>query len=320
MNFDLDEDERALQDGIRDLANGRITMERVRSAADTGGVDRDLFGELAAAGVLGLTLPEADGGLGLGVTHSVVVFEELGRVLAPGPVIGTHLAAGGVPGAVDGTTIVGVVERDRRPGVVEHLEALDSLLVLDDDGVQLVSASEIAGVAVERPLDPITPIWEVAELPQGEELGGPDLVRTIRMRRDVLVAASHIGSAVGSTDLAVRYAGEREQFGKPIGTFQAVKHLCADMLTRAEVARAAVHSAAVHLDDPSVGDVRRALAGAALLAEDAAIRNAKACIQVHGGMGFTWEVDAHLHLKRSVAWAAMTAGADEHAERVAAAL
>ena len=93
MNFDLNDDERALQEGIRDLCAGRAPSERIR-AAPTRGVDRELFGELAAPGVFGLALPEADGGLGLGATHAAVVFEELGRALVPGPVVATHLAAG----------------------------------------------------------------------------------------------------------------------------------------------------------------------------------------------------------------------------------
>ncbi len=320
MHFDLDDDQRALQAGIRQLAQGRLGTDRVRAAADTDGVDRAIFAELADAGVFALTMREEDGGLGLGATHAAVVFEELGRVLAPGPIIATHLAAGGVDGAAEGQAVVGLVERDRVPKVVEHLGALDHLLVLDDDGVHLVEAAAVVGARAPRPLDPLTPVWEVAALPEGEQVGGPTQADVLRARRDVLASAMLVGSATASLELAVAYAKEREQFGKAIGAFQAVKHLCADMLTRGEVARAAVHSAAVHLDDPGTGDQRRALAGAALLAHEAALKNAKACIQVHGGMGFTWEVDAHLHLKRAVALGAMMATPDEHAEAIAATL
>ncbi len=108
------------------------------------------------------------------------------------------------------------------------------------------------------------------------------------------------------------YAKERQQFGTPIGSFQAIKHMCADMLVRAEVARAAVHAAACLLDAPDVVDTEaaaagctpdqlldRAVGGAKLLADEAALANARAAIQVHGGMGFTWEVPLHLHLKRA---------------------
>ncbi|MFT5224193.1 MAG: alkylation response protein AidB-like acyl-CoA dehydrogenase, partial [Glaciecola sp.] len=148
MFFDLDDDERALQSGIRELAAGRISMQRVRATDVTAGVDRALFVELAEAGVFGLTMREADGGLGLGTTHAAVVFEELGRVLAPGPLVATHLAAGGIPGAAEGTTIVGVLERARLPLAIEHLGGLDVLLVIDDSGVHKVAAAEIVGIPV----------------------------------------------------------------------------------------------------------------------------------------------------------------------------
>ncbi|MER3452643.1 MAG: acyl-CoA dehydrogenase, partial [Acidimicrobiia bacterium] len=100
-------------------------------------------------------------------------------------------------------------------------------------------------------------------------------------------------------DMAVAYAKERVQFGRPIGSFQAVKHACADMLVRVEVARSAVYAAGVTCDTPDVGDPRRAVASAKTAAGEAAIENGKAAIQVHGGMGFTWDVDAHLYLKRA---------------------
>jgi alkylation response protein AidB-like acyl-CoA dehydrogenase len=138
-------------------------------------------------------------------------------------------------------------------------------------------------------------------------------------RRDasVLGGALLVGLAAATVDLAVAYAKERQQFGKPIGSFQAVKHLCADMLVRSEVARAAVHAAAVTIDQPDVGDAERAAAGAGLLAVEAAIANGKTCIQVHGGMGFTWEVPAHLYLMRARVLAGELEGADALAELVA---
>uniref|UniRef100_UPI0021CC81CE acyl-CoA dehydrogenase family protein n=1 Tax=Streptomyces sp. TRM49041 TaxID=2603216 RepID=UPI0021CC81CE len=122
----------------------------------------------------------------------------------------------------------------------------------------------------------------------------------------LLTAAEQLGTAGRTAELAVRYACEREQFGRPIGAFQAVQHLCADMRVRVEVARGAVYAAAV------TGDPVDA-AGAKLLADEAAVQGARDCLQVHGGMGFTWDADVHLHLKR--AWVRaerwMTAAAAE---------
>ncbi|MCA1726869.1 MAG: hypothetical protein LC722_04220 [Actinobacteria bacterium] len=135
-------------------------------------------------------------------------------------------------------------------------------------------------------------------LPQGERLDGPDVSSRWRSEGALLTAALEVGLAAAATDAAVEYAKEREQFGRPIGSFQAVKHLCADMLVRTEIARVAVHSAAVLLDDGD-DDALRAVAGAKLLADDAAFLGGKDCIQVHGGMGFTWEAKVHLYVKRA---------------------
>ena len=115
----------------------------------------------------------------------------------------------------------------------------------------------------------------------------------------------------------MEYAKHRRQFGRPIGGFQAVKHLCADMAVRAEVARCAVQAAAVTADQPDVGDPSRAAAGAKLLADEAALANGRSCIQVHGGMGFTWEVPAHLAFKRSRVLATQFGTDDQLAEQLA---
>ncbi|WP_052666518.1 acyl-CoA dehydrogenase family protein [Nitriliruptor alkaliphilus] len=322
MNFDLDETELALQQGIRGLYRGRFPVERLR--ATEGRVDRDLWRELAEAGVFSLRLPEADGGTGARVTDAAVVFEELGRALVHGPVLGTHLAAGLVDGAADGGAVVGLVEAERSPLVVEHADDLDALLVLHRGEVTVTDAAGLPTQAAPRPLDPLTPVSHVTgPLPHGTVVGDAALARQLRRTAAVLRAAQLVGLAGTAMDLAVRYAGEREQFGRPIGGFQAIKHLCADMLARTEVARAAVHAAAVHLgspDDAELGDLDRAIAGAVLLAGEAAKRNGKAGIQVHGGMGFTWEVDAHLPLKRAAVLCALDGGLDAQAERVAATL
>ncbi len=318
MDFDVNEDEAALQAGIRSFCEGRFPMETVRRLGDTAGVDRSLWQELADTGVFGLRLPEADGGVGLGATEAVLVFEELGRALVPGPVLATHLASGVVDGAITGERVIGLVERPATPLLVEHLDALDALVVVDPDGLSLVEAGAVSGEPAGRPLDPLTPLHVVADLPAGEPIGGPDDAARWRREGAVLAAAMMLGIAEATVELGVAYAKEREQFGKPIGTFQAVKHLLADMLTRSEVARAAVYAAGVTLDDPTVGDPDRAAHGAKLIAAQAAVANGKSCIQVHGGMGFTWEVDAHLYLKRAFVLDTVFGSGDVHAEAIAA--
>ena len=311
MDFELTDDQVALQEGVRHLAQGRFPIDTVRGMETSGGVDRKLWGELAEAGVFCLCVPEGGGGVGLGMAESVLVFEELGKSLVPGPLVATALAAELVPGAATGEEVVTLIEPGHEPVLVEHLDVADRVLVLGVDGIRSVHPSELAGKPVERPTDPLTPVSLVGTIPAGERLAGPDEAAALRRKGTVMTAALQLGLASAVTTLAVEYARDRQQFGRPIAGFQAVKHILADMAVRAEVARAAVYAAGVTLDDPTVGDPDRATSVAKLTAGDAAIRNGKGAIQVHGGMGFTWEVDAHLFLKR--AWALDTAfGSVEH--------
>ena len=318
MDLELSDDEAALQAGLRSFLEGRFAMGAVRAAAD--GLDRGRWRELADTGVFGLRLSEDDGGVGLGMTEAVLVFEELGRSLVPGPVLATHLAAGLVDGAADGSTVVGLIERPATVLLIEHFDALDVLLAIDDDGIWRIDLDGLDAEPVARPLDPLTPLHRVAELASGELLAGPEVAATWRQEGAVLAAASLLGMAARCTELAVAYAGEREQFGKPIGAFQAVKHICADMLTRAELARGVVYAAGVTLDGRGVDDAGRLVAAAKITAGDAAKGNGKACIQVHGGMGFTWEIDAHLFLKRAIVLDTVFGSVDDHSEAVGATL
>jgi len=318
VDLELSEDEAALQEGLRAFLSGRFPMEVVRASAD--GLDRGRWQELADTGVFGLRQPEDRGGVGLGVTEAVLAFEELGRALVPGPVLATHLAAGLVDGAADGTTVVGLVERPAVVTLVEHLDALDVLLAIDTEGIWTIDLDGLDAEPVARPLDPLTPLHRVAELPQGELLAPEDVAGEWAQVGAALTAGTLLGIAARTTEVAVAYAKEREQFGKPIGSFQAVKHLCADMLTRAELARGIVYAAAVTMDGRGVDDPARLLHAAKIAAGDAAKANGKSCIQVHGGMGFTHEVDAHLFFKRSVLLDTWFGSVDDHAEAVAEAL
>jgi alkylation response protein AidB-like acyl-CoA dehydrogenase len=323
VDFELSEDQDALQQAVRRLCGGAYPMATVRSLEAHDGVERGLWRRLADAGVFSLRLPEHAGGAGLGSCEAVLVFEELGRSLVPGPLLWSHLGAAVVDGAAAGERIVGGLERGGRRGshrllVVEHLAALDRLLVLDEAGVWEVEPGAVEGEPVQHPLDPLTPVHVVQQLPQGALVAGPELAATWRLEGATLAAALLLGLAGAVTDMAVSYAKDRQQFDRPIGSFQAVKHLLADMLVRTEVARAAVYAAGVHLDDPGVGDVERAVTTAKLLAGEAALVNGKTCVQVHGGMGFTWEVDAHLYLKRARVLDTVFGSVDDQAEAMAA--
>jgi alkylation response protein AidB-like acyl-CoA dehydrogenase len=137
-------------------------------------------------------------------------------------------------------------------------------------------------------------------------------------RGAVLTSALQVGVARGALDLAARYSLERVQFGRVIGGFQAVKHLLADSLVRVELARAAVLVAALLIDDREAAGVTDAVAAAKVLADEAATLGGRSCVQVHGGMGFSWEVLAHLYLKRAWVHETSFGHADEHAAVLAA--
>lgn len=283
MDFQPTQDQRDLRAGVRDLLAGRYGREELRASVDAAAatgrsVDRALWRELGEAGFFALRLPEDEGGVGLGLPEAVLVFEEAGRALLPGPLVATHLAAGLVAGAAEGESVVTAF--DLEGPLVAHLGEADAVLGADGEPVEVYSGEPV------RSADPLTPLARVS-VPGRPVAGGP-----YRDAGALLTAALQLGSALRTVELAVRYAKEREQFGQPIGGFQAVKHLCAQMLVRAEVARTAVYAAAVTADPAEV-------AGAKLLADEAAVRGARDCLQVHGGMGFTWEADVHLHLKRA---------------------
>lgn len=310
MDFELSEEEVALSEGIAALCSGRFPLDKVRSReGEPDVVERDGWKDLAEAGVFSLLVEEARGGLGLGMAHASVVFEELGRFLVPGPLVASALAASFLPEVMDGSVVAGSARRSgsaRGFGgdgsvLVDHLGSVDVLVVVDDETSELesLSRSELEAAPVPRPLDPLTPMWRVGSLPSGvrppPHLSAGQWVPA----EEILTGALCVGIAFATLDLAVAYAKEREQFGKTIGSFQAVKHICADMLVRAESARTAVQAAAVTYDQPDVGDLVRAAAGSALVATNAALANSRSCIQVHGGMGFTWEVGLHLYLARA---------------------
>ncbi|MHC0433661.1 acyl-CoA dehydrogenase family protein [Streptomyces sp. O3] len=302
MDFQLSDEQVALQAGVRELLAGRFGREALRAAvpgagadaartgdADAGApvLDRGLWRELGDAGFFALRLPEHEGGVGRGLPEAVLVFEEAGRALLPGPLVATHLAAGEVPGAATGETVVTAVDGVLVPWLAES------------DVVR----GDAFGAVPLRSLDPLTPLHRV---PGGKR-------RAPEPAAELLTAAEQLGSASRTCEMAVQYAKERVQFGQPIGGFQAVKHLCAQLLVRVEAARAAVYAAAVTGDAPDI-------AAAGLLADEAAVGNARDCLQVYGGMGFTWEADVHLHLKRAWLRAELGTSAGEAEELLAAGL
>ena len=183
MDFRITEDQAALMEGIRSFCTGRVSIDRLRELEGKG-FDKQLWQEIAEMGVFALRLPESEGGVDLGMVEAVLVFEELGKAIVPGPLVWSHLAAGLVDGAATGETVVGGLDltlADGAPHVIEHLEDLDILLVLRDEGVDKIDARSVSGKQVETPFDPLTPVSEASELPVGERIGDAGLSARLRL-------------------------------------------------------------------------------------------------------------------------------------------
>jgi alkylation response protein AidB-like acyl-CoA dehydrogenase len=322
MDFRLDEAQLELQDTVGRFCAARFSPERIAQREGLP-VDRAAWRELAELGVFSLLLPEAKGGLGLGGVEGAIVFEQLGAHLVSGPLLWSALAASCVDGAASGDLLVGGVEAtdpDGDPVVVEHAGEIDSLLVLRADGVFVCAGPELPSFSPLAPLDPLTPVGQCGALPRGARAGGTEEAARLRLTGTVLSAALLLGVSGAALEASRRYALDREQFGVPIGSFQAIQHMLADMYVRTALARSATYAAAAVLDDPEIGDPLRASSAAKLLAGEAAVENARAAVQVHGGIGFTWEMLPSYLLKRAWVLEHCFGSADAHAFSISASI
>src|SRR5262249_34540853 len=172
----------------------------------------------------------------------------------------------------DGERLVGGIDQDDASGdpvLVEHAAEIDVLLLLRDDGVFLCAGPDLPAFAPLAALDPLTPVGRAPALPHGVRVGDARDAARMRLVGTVLSAALLLGLASSALESARRYALEREQFGVPIGSFQAIQHMLADMYVRSTAARSATYAAAAVLDDPEIGDPARASAAAKLLSGEA---------------------------------------------------
>jgi alkylation response protein AidB-like acyl-CoA dehydrogenase len=294
MNFDLSEDQRTIRSTAREFLAARYPLSEVRRLAleeERGFTDRQ-WEEMVELG-----WPEI---AELGTVELTVLAEELGYALAPTPLPSTWAA--GLFGASDG----------RGALVVDGLaaDAAYADVLVDWDGARVTGAD----VQQVESLDPTRRLFRVTG-GEREPLGGD--VERARLQVTAMNAAESVGVAQRAMEMAVAYAKERKQFGRPIGTYQAVSHTCAQMLLEVEGARAAVLWAAWALDhEPETAPLATACAKA--YAADAGRRVPRAALQVHGGIGFTWEHDLHFFLKRGEANAHMYGSAASHRETIAA--
>ena len=323
---------------LADVARGFLTSQKARWAArsllDAADESRPGFWQnLVELGWLGLHVDEEHGGSGFGLPELVVVIEELGRAVAPGPFVPTVIASAVIakegtaeqksrllPGLIDGTATAGIgldsqVQvkdgvADGEAGIVLGAGLADLLLIAAGEDVLLVERGR-SGVSVDIPdnLDPTRRSGRVRL--QNVSVSADDVLPGAResalARARTLLAAEAVGGAADCVEAAVEYAKVRQQFGRTIATFQAVKHHCANMVVASESAVAAVWDASRAASEDEA-QFRLAAAVAAALAFPAYARNAELNIQVHGGIGFTFEHDAHLHLRRALVIASLFGG------------
>jgi alkylation response protein AidB-like acyl-CoA dehydrogenase len=322
VDFRLTDDQLELQAGVEQFCAGVFPAEAL-PAMERVGPGADAWSALGELGLFKLRASEGDGGLGLGWVETVVVYEVLGHHLVPGPLVWTQLLAELVPSAADGACAVTGLDlvTDTGPVLVEHPDLAGALALLRDDGVAVVDSSALGVLEAVDPLDPLTPVARLPVVPAGTVVADGAAAAAIRIEGTLLSAALLVGMADRALALARTHALEREQFDRPIGAFQAVQHLLADMYVRMMLARSGTYGAAAVLDDPAAGDdVGSAVASAKVVASEASMANARACIQVHGGMGFTWEMMPHYLLKRTWVLEHSFGTTARHTESIAAAL
>src|SRR3954454_14578681 len=317
MDFGLTDDQRDIQRTARELVADRAKPERVREHAEAGTTDTELWRELSELGWPGIAVAEEHGGQGLGTVELGILCEELGRSVAPVPFLPTVLAAtliehGGsdeqrsrwLPGLASGETTAGIGTPDL---VIGGAEA-GVFVLLDHEGGAQVVAREDADVEATRSIDPTRSAARVSG--SGDALGGEALDRAL-----VPVASELVGVCDRSVEMTVAYVKDRRQFGVPVASYQAVSHRCAQMLLDTEKARSTTAFAAWAADaDRERSGEAAAMAQAA--ASDAGREVTAAAIQMHGGIGFTWEADVHWLYKRAQIDAALLGGAKTHRARL----
>jgi len=327
VEFGFSDEQREIKSTARDFLSSRFKPEKVRELAESRDpYDDALWKEMCELGWPGIALPEEHGGQGLGAVELVILQEELGYACAPSPMIsnayaGAVIAAAGsdeqrerwLPGIASGEQR-GAAEMTCDPEpVVGAAEGAAILVLAKGEGARLV---EPGNAELER-LDLIdsTRAYFRVTAEGGEELPGD--VAVAGGIGQVALAAELVGVAQRALDMAVEYAKEREQFGRPIGAYQAVSHRLADMLWAVEEARSLTYYAAWTADaEPDSLPLAASMAKAR--ASDAATSVTHDAIQTFGGIDFTWEHDAHFLLKRARVGAQLMGSAGAHREQVAA--
>jgi alkylation response protein AidB-like acyl-CoA dehydrogenase len=366
LDFNLSEEQEALQEMARDFLRERWPAENTREALDKSPavIHEEVWQEIVEMGWLGVTASEEAGGIGGDVMTAAVLAQEAGRGLLPGPFQSSLVSAIAVersgdealcrellPDLIEGKTRVTLAIEE--PGGLHGPDAVEAEVVAGGDGwllsgskiivpdadgasVLLVAARTPDGLGLVRVFSDaegvtINPMhrmdaqscaeitFENVKVEGDASLGGArgeDVLREVYEIWTALLAADLLGSAEASLELTRQYAIERVQFGKPIGSFQAVSHRLANDLVDVEIGRSLLYGACLALDEKRENAVALVSAAKAWLS-DTAVSAAESALQIHGGVGFSWEYDVHLHMRRSRCNAALLGDADSHRDRVA---
>jgi alkylation response protein AidB-like acyl-CoA dehydrogenase len=323
MDFELSDDQQALRDAARELLDDRAGSTQVRAVVDAGApFDAELWKAMVDQGWTGIAMPEERGGVGLGWVEVAVLAEAVGAHVAPAPIVPTMIAVDAlrdtewIDSLLTGDAFACVAASGSRE-VVPY--AASAAVAVCRRGDELV----VADLREQRPtrqsaMDVTREVgWlDPDALNDARSLGAADVLQRFVDRGATAYAAELLGAAQHMLDASAAYAKERVQFDRPIGSFQAVKHRLADMLVDVEGMRSAVYWAAwcIAAGHP---DASVAASTAKVWCSDAARRVVASALQVHGGIGFTWEHDVHLYLKRVQLDALAFGDATTHRTRLA---
>jgi alkylation response protein AidB-like acyl-CoA dehydrogenase len=326
LNFDFTDDQQAIKRTAKEFLASRYKAEKLRELAESGTYDDALWGEMSELGWPGIYIPEEYGGQELGVVELVIVMEELGYALAPAPFFsnaaaGLAILHGGseeqkqrwLPGIASGEErgTVALVTNGEAP-LVPDADSAAVIVLIDGDSATLVQAGDAE--IEERGTIDSTRRFSSVRADGGEPLGG-DFAAGID-RAEAALAAELVGIGQRVMEMAVEYAKDRKQFDRPIGSYQAVSHRCAEMLLHVESARSAAYYAGWASDfEPDSAALAASVAKS--YAADAGWKVTASALQVHGGIGFTWEHDLHFFLKRASTDGHLLGSARKHRERVA---
>ena len=326
MNFDLNDEQQEIKRTAHEFLASRFKPEKVRELAEARGYDDGLWKEISELGWPGIAIAEEDGGQGLGMVELAVLFEESGIACAPTPLLGSagaalvisaagsdgqrsewlpKLASGEATGSFGGFA-------EGQSTLFCDLPTADVVVTFDGEGALLAPPSEVDFEPFEA-IDAARSYGLVSEA-AGERLPGD--ADAGRDRLAVAIAAELTGIAQRTLEMATEYARERQQFGRPIGAYQAVSHRIATMLLATEEARSLTYYASWTADaEPESLPMAAAMAGAR--ASDAGWEVPASALQVLGGIGFTWEHDLQFWLKRGRVAGRMLGTPRDHRERVA---